>query len=61
MFQDNDVELGKLAFYHSLNQPGSCTCLVGLNDLETLQSNLNTVWHGLSEKENYTINYLKEK
>ncbi|XP_065217954.1 uncharacterized protein LOC135843846 [Planococcus citri] len=59
--RNNDVELGKLALHHSLKQPGSCTCLVGVNDPEILQSNLNLLRYGLNEKENLVLQYIEEK
>lgn len=55
------MELGRLALYHSLNQSGSCTCLVGFNDPDILQCNLNVLWNGLNEVEIDTLEYIKKK
>ncbi|KAJ8949592.1 hypothetical protein NQ314_008174 [Rhamnusium bicolor] len=46
-----DVELGKLAVYHCLQQEGPDTVLVGMNSTKLLEYNLN-VLNGLSQKEN---------
>ncbi|XP_018574593.1 L-galactose dehydrogenase-like isoform X2 [Anoplophora glabripennis] len=47
----NNVELGKLAVYHSLQQDGPDTVLVGMNSTKLLDYNLNVLLEGLSEKE----------
>lgn len=59
--QQKGVELGKLALYHSINQPGSDTYLVGMNEPTILQMNLELLWNGLSESEQKIYEELKEK
>lgn len=45
------MELGKLAVYHSLQQVGPDTVLVGMNSTKLLDYNFNVVLNGLSQKE----------
>lgn len=49
--QKNDVELGKLAVYHTLQQPGPDTVLIGMNNRTLLKYNLDVLHNGLSAKE----------
>ncbi|KAJ8920751.1 hypothetical protein NQ315_004891 [Exocentrus adspersus] len=49
--KENDVELGKLAVYHSLQQKGPGTVLVGMNTVKLLDYNFNVLLNGLSPKE----------
>ncbi|CAH1164156.1 unnamed protein product [Phaedon cochleariae] len=48
--KQNDVELGKLAVYYSLQQKGPDTVLIGMNTRKLLQYNLN-VLNGLTSQE----------
>nr|XP_023029584.1 L-galactose dehydrogenase-like [Leptinotarsa decemlineata] len=49
--KENDIELGKLAVYYSLQQEGPATVLVGMNSMKLLECNLDVVLNGLSERE----------
>ncbi|XP_074036955.1 uncharacterized protein isoform X2 [Leptinotarsa decemlineata] len=49
--EENDIELGKLAVYYSLQQEGPATVLVGMNSMKLLECNLDVVLNGLSERE----------
>lgn len=55
------MELGRLALYHSLNQPGISTCLVGMNDIDTLHTNLNILNTGLSDTEREVLQEIQER
>ncbi|ENN71677.1 L-galactose dehydrogenase [Dendroctonus ponderosae] len=47
----NDVELGKLAVWHSLQQEGPATTLVGMDSVEIVDYNLEVLHNGLTFKE----------
>lgn len=47
----SDVELGKLAVWHSLQQEGPTTTLVGMDSVEIVNYNLSVLHKGLSPKE----------
>jgi len=56
----NDVELGKLAVWHSLQQEGPDTTLVGMDSVKVVEYNLSVLRHGLSAKEkNVYVQVLK--
>lgn len=56
-----NVELGKLAVYYSLQQPGPHTTLVGINNLKVLNCNLDVLHNGLNDKEKEVLKYLQNK
>ncbi|KAG5872413.1 hypothetical protein JTB14_013658 [Gonioctena quinquepunctata] len=49
--KENNVELGKLAVYYSLQQDGPETVLVGMNSTKLLEYNLNVLINGLTPLE----------
>ncbi|KAH1005134.1 hypothetical protein HUJ04_006175 [Dendroctonus ponderosae] len=51
LLQQNDVELGKLAVWHSLQQEGPATTLVGMDSVEIVDYNLEVLHNGLTFKE----------
>ncbi|KAJ8966495.1 hypothetical protein NQ317_005850 [Molorchus minor] len=62
------VELGKLAVYHTLQQKGPDTVLIGMNKRNVLEYNLDVLYNGLTQKEHeaYTevmkiLNKLKQR
>ncbi|CAH1977442.1 unnamed protein product [Acanthoscelides obtectus] len=55
---ESGVELGKLALYHSLQQEGPATVLVGMKDRNILEYNLNVVFGGLSSDEKAAYNHV---
>lgn len=55
-FQKKDVELGKLAVYHTLQQPGPDTVLIGMNNRQILNYNLDVLYNGISPKEHEVYN-----
>lgn len=55
------MELGRLALYYSINQPGPHTHLVGSNTVEILDKNLDVVFNGITDKEKEILEYLQTK
>lgn len=53
-YQDRDVELGKLAVYHGLKN--SDVVLIGMNNRKLLESNLDVLKNGITEKEQIVYN-----
>ncbi|CAH1101095.1 unnamed protein product [Psylliodes chrysocephalus] len=49
--KENDVELGKLAIFYSLQQKGPETVLIGMNKPELVSANLDVLINGLTPKE----------
>ncbi|XP_050316145.1 uncharacterized protein LOC126750547 [Anthonomus grandis grandis] len=47
----NNVELGKLAVWHSLQQEGPDTTLVGMDSVQIVECNLEVLHKGLNSKE----------
>ncbi|KAL1506190.1 hypothetical protein ABEB36_005596 [Hypothenemus hampei] len=47
----NNVELGKLAVWHSLQQPGPDTTLIGIDSVEVVNYNLEVLHNGLTTHE----------
>lgn len=45
------MELGKLAVWHSLQQPGPDTTLIGMDSIQIVNYNLEVLHYGLSVKE----------
>nr|CAD7609442.1 unnamed protein product [Timema genevievae] len=56
-----DVELGKLAVYHSLKKDGVAMHVVGMNTMDLLNSNLNIVYNGITAHEKRVLEHVKEK
>ncbi|CAH0557023.1 unnamed protein product [Brassicogethes aeneus] len=57
--KENNVELGKLAVYYSVNQKGPHTTLVGMNHISILKSNLDVLYNGLTDNEKQVFDYLQ--
>ncbi|KAJ8972499.1 hypothetical protein NQ317_012716, partial [Molorchus minor] len=51
ILQKIGVELGKLAVYHTLQQKGPDTVLIGMNKRNVLEYNLDVLYNGLTQKE----------
>ncbi|XP_056643653.1 uncharacterized protein LOC130449711 [Diorhabda sublineata] len=49
--KENDVELGKLAVHHSLQEEDTETILIGMNTTKLVDMNLDVFYNGLTEKE----------
>ncbi|CAG9773082.1 unnamed protein product [Ceutorhynchus assimilis] len=47
----NDIELGKLALWHSLQQQGPDTTLIGIDSLKIVDYSLEVLHHGLNADE----------
>nr|CAD7464156.1 unnamed protein product [Timema tahoe] len=56
-----NVELGKLAVYHSLKKDGVAMHVVGMNTMDLLNSNLNIVYNGITAHEKRVLEHVKEK
>lgn len=61
MTQDRDVELGKLAIWHSLQNADVDTNLVGIQNTKQLQMNLDVMLNGITEKEKALLQEIQEK
>ncbi|XP_014231901.1 L-galactose dehydrogenase-like isoform X1 [Trichogramma pretiosum] len=59
--QERGIELGKLAVWHSLQCPDFATNLIGMQNLKDLEMNLNTLNHGITDEEEKTLSFIKEK
>lgn len=60
--KENDIELGKLALYHALNNiEGPTTYLVGMQTQNLLDINLDVVFNGISKKELNVLNTIKSR
>ncbi|KAI5709540.1 hypothetical protein M8J75_001101 [Diaphorina citri] len=57
----NNVELGKLALYFSMNQNFAKVTLCGMNNLKVLRSNLDVTMNGLTEHEKSVLKSVREK
>lgn len=55
------IELGKLAMYYSSQLSGPATFLAGMPTLKTLDSNLDSTFNGLTEKEKEVLDYCLKK
>ncbi|VEN58225.1 unnamed protein product [Callosobruchus maculatus] len=55
---EKGVELGKLALYHSLQQQGPASVLVGMKDRQILDYNLKVVHDGLTSDEQAAYNHV---
>ncbi|CAH1977453.1 unnamed protein product [Acanthoscelides obtectus] len=56
--KDKGVELGKLALYYSLQHKGTATVLVGMNNRQLLDFNLQVLHEGLSPNELAAYNHV---
>jgi len=59
--KDRDVELGKLAIWHSMQYTDVDTNLVGIQTTKQLQMNLDVMRNGITEKEKAVLQEIKEK
>ncbi|XP_034650123.1 L-galactose dehydrogenase-like [Drosophila subobscura] len=58
--KERNVELGKLAMYHTMQLEGAGTFLTGMPNRQQLQTNLNAFFDGLTPHEQSVLQYLKE-
>ncbi|KAG5333299.1 GALDH dehydrogenase, partial [Acromyrmex heyeri] len=59
--KDRDVELSKLAIWHSMQCADVDTNLVGIQNMKELQINLDVTLNGITEKEKTVLKEIKEK
>lgn len=59
--RDHNVELAKLALWHSLQCEDIATFLVGMQTLKELNMNLDVVRNGITEKEKAVLQEIREK
>lgn len=59
--QDRNVELGKLAVWHSLQYDDVTTNLVGMQSLKLINTNLDILINGITEIEKQVLSEIKEK
>lgn len=59
--QERDVELGKLAIWHSMQYTDMDTTLVGIQNTKQLQMNLDVMRNGITEKEKTVLQEIQEK
>ncbi|XP_014218383.1 L-galactose dehydrogenase [Copidosoma floridanum] len=57
----HDVELAKLAVWHSFQCPDVSTHLVGMQNLRDLDINMNVVYNGISDKEMEVLEEIKKE
>jgi len=57
----HDVELAKLAVWHSLQCPDISTHLVGMQNFRELDINIDVAYNGINEKEKELLEEIKEK
>ena len=57
--KEANIELGKLAMYHSLQLAGVGTFLTGMQTRKLLNINLNALFNGLSHQEQELLQVLK--
>ncbi|KAJ3656567.1 hypothetical protein Zmor_015637 [Zophobas morio] len=55
----NDVEIGRLALYYALAQEGPHTILVGMNNTDILNINMDVMYNGLTDKEKKVYEHVK--
>jgi L-galactose dehydrogenase len=60
-YKENDVELAKLAVWHSLQCTDIDTHLVGMQNSRELSINIDVVYNGINEKERELLDQIKEK
>ncbi|XP_033149503.1 L-galactose dehydrogenase isoform X2 [Drosophila busckii] len=56
--QDQGVELGKLALYHTIQLSGATTFLIGMQTRSLLAMNLDVFYNGLNGKEQEVLQHL---
>ncbi|XP_020285380.1 L-galactose dehydrogenase-like [Pseudomyrmex gracilis] len=59
--KDHDVELCKLAVWHSMQYADVDTNLIGIQSTKQLQMNLNVLRNGITEKEKVLLEEIQEK
>uniref|UniRef100_A0A182QCD3 NADP-dependent oxidoreductase domain-containing protein n=1 Tax=Anopheles farauti TaxID=69004 RepID=A0A182QCD3_9DIPT len=59
--RNSEIELGKLAMYHFIHQPGPATFLSGMQTTALVNINLGAYLNGLTVKETEVLAYLKER
>ncbi|XP_067005452.2 uncharacterized protein [Anabrus simplex] len=59
--KERNVELGRLAMYHTLSQHGPAMHLVGMNNQEIVQSNLDILQNGINDLEKQTLQEVKTR
>ncbi|KAM7364700.1 uncharacterized protein ACRADG_001084 [Cochliomyia hominivorax] len=57
--REANIELGKLAMYHTLQLEGPATFLIGMQTRQLLQLNLEAFYNGLTKKEQEVLQLLK--
>ncbi|XP_041450254.1 L-galactose dehydrogenase [Drosophila obscura] len=58
--KERNVELGKLAMYHTMQLEGAATFLTGMPNRQQLRTNLNAIFDGLTPHEQKVLQYLRE-
>lgn len=61
LFQEKDVELGKLAIYHGMQQSYYSSHLVGMKTLKELRDNLDISTNGLNKSELSALDEVKQR
>lgn len=59
--QDQNVELSKLAIWHSIQYMNVDTNLIGIQSTKQLQMNLDVLQNGITEKEKTILQEIQEK
>ncbi|XP_067006585.1 uncharacterized protein [Anabrus simplex] len=59
--KEQNVELGRLAMYHTLAQKGPAMHLVGMNNRELVRSNLDILQNGINDLEKQTLQEVKTR
>ena len=55
------MEIGRLALYYALAQEGPHTILVGMNNTDILNINMDVMYNGLTDKEKKVYEHVKNK
>lgn len=59
--QNHNVELSKIAIWHSIQYMNVDTNLIGIQNTKQLQMNLNILQNGITEKEKTLLQEIQEK
>lgn len=59
--KDRDVELSRLAIWHSLQYTDIDTNLIGIQSTKQLQMNLDVLFNGITEKEKAVLQQIQQK
>lgn len=59
--QDQNVELSKLAIWHSMQYTNVDTNLIGIQSTKQLQMNLDVLQNGITEKEKTLLQEIQKK